>query len=425
MIITPHWPVPLGHKPIDLGLERIKKLLEKLGNPHKHLPPVIHIAGTNGKGSTLAFIKTLLKTAGYRVHSYVSPHLVCFNERIMLNGEPISDAYLVEVLDRCKAASEDVPITFFEGTTAAAFLAFSEVEADVVLLETGLGGRLDATNVIDKPALTVITPISIDHVEFLGDTIAAIAAEKAAIMKPKVPCVVGKQSQEAFAVIKEVAGEKSSPLCFYGDDWQVLPSASGFSYTDESGVSAFPVPSLFGAHQIDNASIAIAAVRQLEGFSVTDDHITTALTQTQHFARLQPLKQGALVDILPTGSELWLDGGHNAEAGHILAQALASWDDKPLYVICGMLQGKDSQGFLAPLAGLVTELVAIPIPEEENSLPAEDLNMVAKQLGIPSVTAKNLSSALEYCAGRFVKPSRILICGSLYLAGHVLTVNTA
>lgn len=425
MVRTPDWPTPLGHKPIDLGLERIRQLLERLGNPHHHLPPVVHIAGTNGKGSTLAFMRAMLEAAGYRVHVYTSPHLVQFNERVVLAGEIISDAFLEEVLAECKEKSTGISITFFEGTTAAAFLAFSRVPADILLLETGLGGKLDATNVLDTPALTVITPISSDHTEFLGTSIASIAGEKAGIMKAGVTCISAQQLPEALGVLQQQAEKLHAPLYYSPENWNVQPSGEGFDFLSEKkSYHHLPHPALFGKHQYSNAGTAIAALSCLPDFNVTEEAIRQGLTTVRHAARMQKLSTGTLPALLPAQWELWLDGGHNPAAGEILADVAKNWNDTPLYLITGMLQDKDSLQFFTPLAGLITQVITIPIPEEPKSQTAETLCHTAKSLGIDAIAMANAAEAVKYLTSQSKTPARILICGSLYLAGSILATNS-
>ena len=387
MIKTPHWPIPLGHKPIDLGLERVNKLLKRLGNPHLRLPPTIHIAGTNGKGSTLAMIKAILEAAGLRVHRYTSPHLVYFNERIELAGKPISDNYLYQVLETCRTQSDGIPITFFEGTTVAAFLAFAETPADMVLLETGLGGRLDATNVLDKPALTIITPLSFDHMDFLGDTIAKIAGEKAAIMRPGVPCIVAPQLPEAMEVIKAYAAKIGATL--YHTEHTILPCP----------------PALKGEHQLINAKVALTAIDLLAPIKTTEQHIISGLKNVTWPARLQKIKLH--------NKEVWLDGGHNEDAGKVLAQ----WakERAPITLICGMLKKKELTAFLTPLKPYISNLIAVPIPEAPDAFVPEDIVAIASSLGILSMTAATIRQALT-----FVMQGTTLIAGSLYLVGSVL-----
>lgn len=387
MVKVPHWPIPLGAKPIDLGLERVLALLERLGNPHKKLPPVVHIAGTNGKGSTLAFLKSILEAAGYKVHRYTSPHLVAFNERIELAGKPITDEYLYTILERCREQTEGLNITFFEGTTVAALLAFAEMPADIVLLETGMGGRLDATNVIDSPRLTLLTPIAMDHMEFLGETLAAIAAEKAAIMKSGVPCITAPQTPEAMRVIEAEAERKHSSLTIV-----------------DSGLRRDDVLGLAGKHQYINAALAAACIPYLTGFAITPEHIVTGLQNARWPARLQPIRYH--------GKDLWLDGGHNPAGG----RAIAEWakDKAPITLICGMMGRKDIEGFLSPLAPYCAEVIAIPVPGEPDSAKPEEIAAAARKLDIPATVAASAKEAAAQANGT------TLIAGSLYLAGSVL-----
>ena len=387
MIKTPHWPIPLGHKPIDLGLERVQNLLKRLGNPHLRLPPTIHIAGTNGKGSTLAIIKSILEAAGLRVHRYTSPHLVHFNERIELNGKPITDEHLYKVLETCRKESEGMSITFFEGTTVAAFQAFAETPADIVLLETGLGGRLDATNVLEKPLLTIITPISFDHMDFLGNSLAEIAGEKAAIMRPGVPCIIAPQLPEAMAVFKAHAAKIGAPLYF--TDHAVLPCP----------------PALNGEHQLINAKVALTAIDLAGEFPIKEEHIIAGLKNVSWPARLQKLTVH--------NKEVWLDGGHNEDAGKILAQWAKT--HAPITLICGMLQKKELAAFLTPLKPYVSQLIAVPIPETPDTFQPEAIVAIAETLGMRASAAPTVAQALSQ-----IQTGNILIAGSLYLAGSVL-----
>ncbi|MCK5276174.1 MAG: bifunctional folylpolyglutamate synthase/dihydrofolate synthase, partial [Alphaproteobacteria bacterium] len=332
----------LHPKLIDLSLDRVVDLLEKLGNPHHRLPPVVHIAGTNGKGSVAAYMRAALESAGYRVHAYTSPHLVRFHERIRLAGTLIDEQYLADYLRRCEDANGGAPITYFEITTVAAFLAFAETPADILLLEVGLGGRLDATNLIEKPAVTVITPVSIDHQQFLGETLAEIAGEKAAIQKRGVPSVTGPQSPEAAAAIDAYAARTGAPTFRFGRSFSVEATPGGMVYS-AGGRLMLPRPVLPGAHQIDNAATAIAALERLKGFTITEMDLANGLMKAEWPARMQKLKTGPLVDLLPAGWELWLDGGHNAAAGEALAaHAAEHWTDSPLWLIAGLLNNKQA-----------------------------------------------------------------------------------
>ncbi|MFT7045023.1 MAG: dihydrofolate synthase/folylpolyglutamate synthase, partial [Celeribacter sp.] len=350
----------LHPKVIDLVLDRVWRLLDALDNPQNKLPPVIHIAGTNGKGSTQAMIRAGLEGAGKSVHAYTSPHLARFHERIRLAGDLISEDALQAILEDCERANGDAPITYFEITTVAGLLAFSRTPADYTLLEVGLGGRLDATNVIDKPALTVITPISIDHTQFLGDTIEAIAGEKAGIIKRGVPCVVGPQPEAALEVIERQAMRLGAPLLVYGQHWHVTEEHGRLIYQDETGLRDLPLPNLIGKHQIENAGMAIAALRHLE---MGDAALDAAMSHVIWPARMQKLKTGPLIDAAPAG-EIWLDGGHNPAAGLALAEAMDRLPKRPTYLICGMLNTKDIAGYLRPLARHAETLIAVSIPDE-------------------------------------------------------------
>lgn len=413
----------LHPKLIDLSLDRIERLLYRLGNPHHNLPPVVHVAGTNGKGSTIAFMRACLKAAGYRVHVYTSPHLARFNERIELAGETIADEVLVPILEECEAANHEDPITFFEITTVAAFLAFSRHEADIVLLETGLGGRLDATNLITKPALTVITPISIDHQQFLGDTLAEIAAEKAGILKLGVTGVAAEQSAAAAKVIEQQAEAIGAPLLRGGIDFKFNAGADPFTVTVGGKEIVLPQPALPGSHQHQNAALAIAGLKQLKAFTIDDAALAQGLQTVQWPARLQHLSQGPLIDAVPCDWELWLDGGHNPAAGQAIADHCQRWNDKPLYLVFGMLDSKDPVPFLTPLKSYTKNLCALAIPGEEASLSAAEVDAIAKDIGFSATPVLSVAAALDHIVEHETKPSRILICGSLYLAGTVLKDN--
>ncbi|MEP3785114.1 folylpolyglutamate synthase/dihydrofolate synthase family protein [Ascidiaceihabitans sp.] len=408
----------LHPKIIDLTLDRVWRLLEALGNPQNDLPPVIHIAGTNGKGSTQAMIRAGLEAEGKRVHAYTSPHLARFHERIRLAGELISEQALTDILDECYAANDGGNITYFEITTCAALLAFARTPADYTLLEVGLGGRLDATNVVAKPALTVITPVSIDHEQFLGDTLTKIAGEKAGIIKRSVPCIVGPQPEEALEVIEDVAARHGAPLMAYGQQWHIEPDAGRIAFQDDNGLLDLPVPNLPGEHQIQNAGAAVMALRHL-GFGETA--CEGAVTQADWPARMQRLKSGPLID-LANGAELWLDGGHNPAAGLALAAVLESLPKRKTYLICGMLNTKDVSGYLAPLADHAEHLTAVSIPGEANTLSAADTAKAAQGVGMQAQTAEDVAGALTQILAT-APDARVLICGSLYLAGAILREN--
>ncbi|WP_292019011.1 folylpolyglutamate synthase/dihydrofolate synthase family protein [Maritimibacter sp. UBA3975] len=407
----------LHPKIIDLTLDRVWRLLEALDHPERRLPPVIHVAGTNGKGSTLAMIRAGLEGAGKRVHVYTSPHLARFHERIRLAGTLITEDHLTDVLDRCYAANGGESITYFEITTVAALLAFSETDADYTLLEVGLGGRLDATNVVD-PVLTAITPVSIDHTQFLGDTLAAIAGEKAGIIKRGVPCVVGPQPDEALEVIEAKAARLGAPLLAHGQQWQVSQERGRLIFQDETGLLDLPRPALIGAHQVENAGAALAGLRAL-GFG--EDACEAAMTDASWPARMQRLREGPLVEAAGA-AELWLDGGHNPSAGAALASVLAELPRRPLRLVCGMLNTKDVSGFMRPLADLAQDLTAVSIPGEAATLTARETAKVARSVGLQAGTAESLDAAIRDIVAE-TPEARILICGSLYLAGHVLRAN--
>lgn len=408
----------LHPKIIDLTLDRVWRLLAALGNPQNDLPPVIHIAGTNGKGSTQAMLRAGLEAAGKRVHAYTSPHLARFHERIRLAGDLISEDHLTAVLDECYAANGSDPITYFEITTCAAFLAMARTPADFTLLEVGLGGRLDATNVIDAPALTIITPVSMDHEHYLGDTLARIAGEKAGILKRRVPCVVGPQGDEAMAVIEATARRLDAPLIAYGQHWHAYAERGRLIYQDETGLMDLPLPNLPGQHQIENAGAALAGLRHL---AMGDVAFEAAVTRAEWPARMQRLKTGPLVEAAG-GAELWLDGGHNPAAGEALARHLASLPAKPTHLICGMLNTKDIAGYLSPLAAEADSLTALSIPGESNTLPAAETAAAARAAGLAAETADSALDAVRAIVAR-APHARILICGSLYLAGGILREN--
>ena len=412
----------LHPKLIDLSLGRIERLLAALGNPQDDLPPVVHVAGTKGKGSTVATMRACLEAAGYRVHAYISPHLVRFHERIRLAGQLIEEEALIALLEECERANRDAPITFFEITTAAAFLAFARTPADIVLLEVGLGGRLDATNVVRRPAVTAITPVSLDHQAFLGDTVAAIAGEKAGILKPGVTAVIAPQPPEAAAVIDGRAEAVSAPLYRARREWRCEVAGGGMRYEGERWQLDLPLPSLIGAHQVVNAGTAIACLERLSGLDIPTEAIADGLRHIDWPARLQLLRNGPLVDAVPPGWELWLDGGHNPLAGEILGDVAAGWHDRPLYLVVGMMNTKDAAGFIAPLAKHARALWAVTIPGEKNALPAEAIADAAGSAGLPAQTADSALAAIRDIPVLGGK-GRVLICGSLYFAGKVLAEN--
>ncbi|MHA6324704.1 bifunctional folylpolyglutamate synthase/dihydrofolate synthase [Roseivivax sp. CAU 1753] len=405
----------LHPKYMDLVLDRVWALLAKLGHPERDLPPVIHLAGTNGKGSTQAMIRAGLEAEGQRVHAYTSPHLARFHERIRLAGTLITEDALTDLLDEVYAVNGGDPITYFEITTCAALLAFSRTPAEYVLLETGLGGRLDATNVVDRPALTVITPVSMDHESYLGDTLARIAGEKAGIIKRGVTCVVGPQEDAAAEVIEARAAALGAPLLAHGQHWHVTEEHGRLVFQDETGLLDLPPPVLPGRHQFDNAGAALAALRHL---GCGEAAFEAAVTRAEWPARMQRLRHGPLVTLAGT-AELWLDGGHNPAAGAALAEHLSQLGARPTYLVCGMLNTKDVTGYLRAFDGQVRGVQAVAIPGEANTLSAEDTAAHATRAGLPVEIATSPAEAVAAIV-KVTPQARILICGSLYLAGAIL-----
>ncbi len=411
----------LHPKVIDLTLDRVWHLLDGMDHPEHTLGPTIHIAGTNGKGSTLAMIEAMALAAGLTVNAYISPHLVRFHERIRLNGQSISEDELTACLDACAQANGDKPITYFEITTIAAFEAFRRKPADLTLLETGLGGRLDATNVLDRPAATVITPIALDHQQFLGDTLTEIAGEKAGILKSGVPAIVGPQQLDALSVIEERAAALGAPLYREGVEWQSWAERGRLVFQDQDGLLDLPLPNLIGAHQIDNAGVALAAIRA-SGLPIDDQALSRGITQANWPARMMPLTDHPLLARLPKGSELWLDGGHNPAAGAIVADAMRERQDKnplPLKMITGMLTTKEPVGYFKPFGPLAPQLRTVPIATEMASFDAAELAVKARDAGLDAAPALSIDQAVDQLI-EGAGPIRLLICGSLYLAGEVL-----
>lgn len=408
----------LHPKVIDLTLDRMGRCLEAVGNPHEHLPPVIHVAGTNGKGSTQAMIRAGLEAEGKTVHAYTSPHLARFHERIRVAGKIISEDRLTDILDEVYAKNGGGQITYFEITTVAAFLAFVREKADWTLLEVGLGGRHDATNVVDHPRLTIITKVDLDHQQFLGETLAEIAYQKAGIIKRGVPVVIGPQHDESLAVMEAEAARFGAPVLAFGQHWHVGEERGRMVFQDEHGLLDLPFPNLRGPHQIGNAGMALAALRHLGyGETACEGAVTNAFWP----ARMQRLKEGPLVDAAPE-AELWLDGGHNPAAGDALAETLARMPERPTHLICGMLSTKDVAGYLRPLAAHAQSLHAVAIPGETATLPAEDTAAAADSVGLAAVVSGSVGEALDDIVSRD-RTARVLICGSLYLAGSVLREN--
>ncbi|MEL6768250.1 MAG: folylpolyglutamate synthase/dihydrofolate synthase family protein [Pseudomonadota bacterium] len=410
----------LHPKIIDLTLDRVWHLLARLDHPERRLPPVVHIAGTNGKGSTTAMLRAGLEGSGAKVHAYTSPHLVRFHERIRLAGDLIGEPALAALLEECEAANGGAPMTFFEITTVAALLAFARTPADFTLLEVGLGGRLDATNVVDEPALTIITPVSFDHQQYLGETLAEIAFEKAGILKPGVPCIVAPQAPEALAVIEARARAVGAPLRIAGRDWQLREAGDELIYEDHKGRLPLPRPALPGKHQIENAGTAVAGLRALRRGTPS-----AALTGAEWPARLQRLTRGPLVDKMPAGTLLWLDGGHNPAAGAAVAGHFAPLvaAGAGLHLIAGMLDTKAAEDYAAPLSTIVTCARTVPIPGATASLPAETLAQRFTAAGLTATPSATVLDALEAIVPTLRRGDHVLLCGSLYLAGHVLAEN--
>jgi len=408
----------LHPKIIDLTLDRMHRLLAALDHPEKKIPPVIHLAGTNGKGSTQAMIRAGLEASGKTVHAYTSPHLARFHERIRLAGDLIDETLLSETLAECEAANNGAPITYFEITTCAAFLAFSRSRADFTLLEVGLGGRLDATNVTPAPMMAVIAPVSIDHQQYLGETLPEIAREKAGILKRGVPAVIGPQEDAALEVIETRARKIGAPLLAFGQHWHVSEENGRMTYQDDNGLLDLPLPNLIGAHQVMNAGAAIATLRHI---GIPEGAIEAAVTHAEWPARLQRLRTGPLIEAAPF-AEIWLDGGHNAAAGTALAEALGRLPKRPLHAVCGMLNTKDITGYLRPLAAITTDLHGVSIPGETATFPAEKTVAAARAVGMDARIATDVLSAIRDIA-RQNPHARILICGSLYLAGTILRQN--
>jgi dihydrofolate synthase/folylpolyglutamate synthase len=426
----------LHQKRIDLGLERMHRLLERLGHPERKVPPVIHIAGTNGKGSTLAYLRATLEAAGLRVHAYTSPYLVRINECFRLGrlggGVLVGDDELRAALEEVERVNAGEPATVFELKTAAAFHLFAQNPADVLLLEVGLGGRLDSTNVIETPLASVITPVSMDHTDFLGDSLTSIATEKAAIIKRGVPVISAEQVPDAMAVIEAQARRMRAPLFAANDSWHVNVEHGRLVYSDDRGLMDLTAPKLFGRHQFDNAGLAIATLRAIQSvrsdaFKIRQAAFEAGIIGADWPARMQRIASGALLGWGPQGSEIWLDGGHNAEGGRVAAAALGDLEERvsrQLVLIVGMMANKDAAAFLANFAGLTRHIIAVPIPETENAMPPDRLADAARSLGMRIETAPGIEAALRALSRlAYEEPPRILITGSLYLAGHVLAIN--
>jgi dihydrofolate synthase/folylpolyglutamate synthase len=414
---------------IDLTLDRMTRILAQLGHPERKLPPVIHVAGTNGKGSVIAFLRAMLEADGKRVHVYTSPHLVRFNERFRLAGQLASDEELEAALAECEAVNAGAPLTLFEITTAAGLLMFSRNPADVLLLEVGLGGRLDATNVVDEPLASVITPVALDHAEYLGENLDQVAAEKAGIIKERVPVIVGLQQRDALSVIERRASRLNAPLHIAGEDWTAGEEHGRLVFQDEERLLDLPPPRLYGRHQFDNAGLAVATLRAIPAITPRTSAFEAGVVNAEWPARMQRLTAGTLFLRAPQGGELWLDGGHNPDGGRAIAAALADLEERvsrPLVLIVGMLASKDCSGFLRNFAGLTRRIIAIPIEGQKNALSPDEIAGMARSVGIPAMTRSSIKAALDAVERLELDPApRILITGSLYLAGEVLKQNDA
>ncbi len=403
---------------IDLRLERLERLLEALGHPERRLPPTIHVAGTNGKGSVCAFLRGMAEAAGLRAHVYTSPHLVRFNERIRLAGALVSDDELDAALDEVERVNDAAPITVFEAITAAAFVLFAARPAEIAIIEVGLGGTFDATNVIPPPAAAAITAISLDHREFLGETETVIAAEKAGIMKPGSRAVTGFQTPDVLAVLESRAKAAGVPLAARGRQWRIMKQGEGAVYEDEEGRLELPRPALPGAHQFDNAGIAIAALRA-GGFGLDQAAFARGMAAAEWPARLQRLGP-PLASLLPEGSELWLDGAHNPGGAQALAEVLAGWDG-PTHLVVGMKQAKDVAEFLRILLPQAASVQAVVEPGQHLALPVE---AIIEASGGVATAGPDVEAALRRLAADGT-PKRVLVCGSLYLAGVILARQEA
>jgi len=421
----PIWPDPIGYRNIDLGLDRVYKLLARLGNPHLSMPPVIHIAGTNGKGSTLSYLNAIFTEAGYKIHTYTSPHLVRFNERIILAGREIEDKYWNKLLLQCRKAAQikpEIKVTFFEGITISAFLAFSKIKADVILLETGMGGRLDATNVVPNPLATIITSISKDHTEFLGKTLEKIAFEKAGIIKKNNLVICGKQKKSALEVIKKSAKINKSRIYIYNENWKIKKIKNKMLFEMKGKKLLFPLPALIGDHQLENAGNAIATILTQKKFKISKNNIASGLINARWKARLEKINSGKFFDLLPKNFQLFLDGGHNEGGAKTIANWLAKDKNYKNYLICAMLENKDSEKFLRHFVSNVNYLIGMEINDEPKSKSALQIKTYAENLNINSDSAKNFSEAIKkiITIHNSIKPARIVICGSLYFAGEFL-----
>ncbi len=429
MIYMPHWPKPIGSRPKDFSLDRIKSFLNKLGKPEKKIPPIIHIAGTNGKGSTLSFIRYIMQAAGYKVHTYTSPHLVNFNERIVVAGTDVDDSELHNSLEECRIAVAEQPITLFEATTIAAFLAFARHKADITLVEVGMGGRLDATNVIDNPILTIITSIALDHTEYLGPTVETIACEKAGIMKPSVPCVIAPQEKSIMNTLEHHAINKKSPLYRRGLEWNCEKQNNRMVFQSTIQSIEFSLPSLKGDHQIINAGNAIAACSILSGkygFNIGEEDIASGLQSTYWPARLESIKEGNLISFLPKDWQLFLDGAHNNDGARVLAKWIKDNFTEGVYMIFGVTRNRNVAEFLEHLKSYIKLLCAVCVKSEPKATSTDLIREGAHNIGINSIECESISDAISnYILKASIQNVKIiLICGSLFLARDFAMENS-
>lgn len=425
----PHWPKPIGSRPKDFFLDRIKSFLNKLGNPEKKIPPIIHIAGTNGKGSTLSFIRYIMQAAGYKVHTYTSPHLVNFNERIVVAGNDVDDSELHSSLEECRIAVAEQPITLFEATTIAAFLAFARHKADITLVEVGMGGRLDATNVIDNPILTIITSIALDHTEYLGPTVETIAGEKAGIMKPNVPCVIAPQEKSIMNTLEHHAINKKSPLYRGGLEWDCEKQNNRMVFQSTIQSIEFSLPSLKGDHQIINAGNAIAACSILSGkygFNIGEEDIASGLQSTYWPARLESIKEGNLISLLPKDWQLFLDGAHNNDGARVLAKWIKDNFTEGVYMIFGVTRNRNVAEFLEHLKPYIKLLCAVCVKSEPKATSTDLIREGAHNIGINAIECESISDAISnYILKASIQNVKIiLICGSLFLARDFAMENS-
>lgn len=419
MVHMPHWPIGNWHKSIKYNLDYPLKLSNALGNPHLKLPPVIHIAGTNGKGSSVAMLSAIFAAAGLEVHAYTSPHLVEFNERIVLANEKIDDDYLFNIMERTRIAAQAIteePQFFFEGITVAAFLAFSEVKADVLILETGIGGRIDATNIVPSPLLSLITPISYDHMDCLGSTLPLIAGEKAGIIKQGRPCVISAQTDDVYQVLIEKCAQLGSPAFAYEYDFGIEKTPGGFKYFSHKLSCEFPAPALIGDHQLVNASACIAAITLVnKDFKINNAQIAEGLQRTKWSARLEKVPPAKYAKLVSQDVNIWVDGAHNNSGAQVLSYWIKNNLESPTYLILGMTKNRNVLKFCQYFKGLVTDIYGVKVLSETNSYSAEALELAGSSGNITIKPVDSIDNALAQISANS-KGANIIICGSLFLA---------